>query len=64
MTLIAGAEGIFTGLPGAAMRTAGAIRFVDGGTCGTSSSAAAASSTTGSFPASTSPRFVTTPPAS
>ncbi|HML14207.1 MAG TPA: amidohydrolase family protein, partial [Xanthobacteraceae bacterium] len=30
MTLILGAEGIFTGLPGAAMRTRGAIRFADG----------------------------------
>jgi 8-oxoguanine deaminase len=29
-TVIRGAEGIFTGLPGAAMRTKGAIRIVDG----------------------------------
>ena len=30
MTLIQGAEGIFTGLPGEAMRASGAIRIVDG----------------------------------
>ena len=30
MTLIVGADGIFTGLPGAAMRAAGAIRFDNG----------------------------------
>jgi dihydroorotase-like cyclic amidohydrolase len=29
-TLIQGAQGIFTGLPGAAMRAQGAIRIVDG----------------------------------
>ena len=29
-TLIQGAEGIFTGLPGEAMRAAGAIRIADG----------------------------------
>ena len=29
-TLIQGAEGIFTGLPGEAMRATGAIRIVDG----------------------------------
>jgi cytosine/adenosine deaminase-related metal-dependent hydrolase len=29
-TLIAGAEGIFTGLPGAAMRTSGSVRIADG----------------------------------
>src|SRR4029450_13976959 len=29
-TLVQGAEGIFTGLPGEAMRTTGAIRIVDG----------------------------------
>jgi cytosine/adenosine deaminase-related metal-dependent hydrolase len=30
MTLIRGAEGIFTGLPGEAMRAKGAIRIADG----------------------------------
>jgi 8-oxoguanine deaminase len=30
MTLIVGAEGIFTGLPGAAMRASGAVRFTGG----------------------------------
>ena len=29
-TLVQGAAGIFTGLPGAAMRATGAIRIVDG----------------------------------